>query len=195
MFSPRLCPVCGRSFNPVSGHQTVCSTSCRVAHRKRLKQQRWARLSPEERANRLAQANAKRLPVLRICETCGVEFSPRKADQQRCSRACVDTARRKTPAPTVADLPPDPEGERRFQEACARLRGADTEPAARPRHSFYGKRLQALGLPPNVRQAARAIGVSGAAMWRRVLRHLYNDPKRILKPARPYRRKMIVVGT
>lgn len=190
----RNCVVCCQMFTP-SGRQTTCSRECRRAHRKALRKQRWEKLSPEENAQRLAKDNARRLLTVHVCEQCGSEFYPRKDGQQYCGRQCSDAARRKAcPEPTAVELAPDPQAEQRFKQMVAELKGCWGTRRPFARRSYYAPELEELGLPLNVREAAKSLGVSCAALSQRIHRHIHHNPAKVLAPKRQYRRRSWAVS-
>jgi len=185
----RACVVCGRPFAPNGGRQLTCSAACRTAHRKALRQRRWELLPHEERERRLRVENEKRLPTPKICLQCDAKFHPRKSNQVHCSRACVDAARRK-PKAVYIEPRPDPERAQRLKYDVASLRRSPFRWwFQHPRRSDYAKKLRRLGLPECTSEAARALGLSYAALRARIHRHIHSDPSKLLAAPRPYCRK------
>jgi len=184
----RICIVCAQGFVPSSGRQLTCSRECRQIHRKRLRHLRWARLSREEQLARRAKDNAHRLPKVHHCRRCGEEFHPRSDSQDYCSRECVADARRKVHEPAPVVEPADPEAEAEWKAAVAELRA--TSRRIWHRRSRYADELERLGLPRRTYWAAEQLGISHAALAARIRRHIHTNPKKLLAPARPYRRQV-----
>ena len=72
----KVCPECGRGFEPNRPHQKYCSMRCKrkVEH---------AKVSAEKLA---ARAN-------RVCPVCGATFTPKSGKGIYCSRYCKNKAR------------------------------------------------------------------------------------------------------
>lgn len=126
----------------------------------------------------------------RPCEKCGNEFRTRRKAQRFCSRQCAADARRIHPKWEYWPEPTE-EQERNLDEAAEefyRRFGPILPKRRRPYYSkFYGPRLRKHGLPGNVWEAAKILGMSTTTLRSRLLLDPDNMPK-----ARTYRWRRVL---